>query len=258
MNAKGKIVKSVPPNDSMAYNEVVIPGLDKSAEIFGDNMYKFLTWNIKGSGRINVKNKDKGYLPLFTSSSATDRKIIMDKFIKDLSEKGSSDYLLCYITSVHRTDSMSITDEGIRKIEEYEQILENDLMSTKGNFRFDDNNNTVFKASNLINDVKAIDITPLLYYSSIVQGRFINTVASATNCADVYKLLGNFIELPALDDKALSVSSPAYTLAKIKELVSDPKILSSIEAKLLIQIPGSISINAIQAAQAKLDAKPKK
>jgi hypothetical protein len=257
INIRGKLVKSVPPNDSMAYLEVVIPGIDKSVEIFGDNMFKFLTWKITGSMRINAKYKGKSFLTLFNSTTVPDRKSIMDKFIKDLSEKGSSDYLLCFITSVHHTDSMSIIDEGIRKIEEYEQILENDLMSAKGNYRFDDNNKTVFQASNLINDVKAIDITPLLYYSSIIQGRFSNTVASATNCADVYKLLGNFIELPALDDKALSITSPTYTLTKIKELINYPNVLPSIEAKLLVQIPGSIPISAAQAAQVKLDTKKK-
>jgi len=257
MNVKGKLVRAIPPNDSLVYSEIIIPGIEKSTEIFGDNMNKFLTWNVSGSGRINVKFKEKSFLPLYSTCSITERKFIMDKFMKDINESGSSDYHLFFITSVHRTDSMAIVDEGMKKLEEYEQIVENDLMTPNGNFHLDGNEKTAFLATHLINDVKAIDITPLLCYISIVQGKFSITLSSAQICIDVYKLIGSFIELPELDDKILSISSPANTISKVKEVISDPKILASIEAKLLIQTPLPISINAVKAAQLKLDSKKK-
>ena len=257
MNVNGKLVRAVPQNDSDAYNEVIIPGFEKSAEIFGDNNYKFLTWKISGSSRINVKNKVKSFLPLYSTCGETERKSIMDKFIRDISENGSSDYHLFFITSVHQTDSLQIIDDGMKKIEAYEQIIENDLITPSGNFRLDGSTKNVYHLTNTINDVKAIDITPLFYYISIVQGKFTNNLSSASNCVDVYKALGSFIELPVLDDNTLSISSPANTISKIKEVVSDPKILTSIEAKLLVQTPGSISLNAVKATQVKLDTKKK-
>lgn len=257
INNKGDIVRAIPPNTTETYTEVVIPGIDKSTDIFNSN-FKFLTWNIVGSRSINVKYKGNDYFRLYSTSNEADRTLIMKKYLKDLNDNGSSAYHLYFITSVHKTDTLTIIDENIRKIEEYEQLEENDLITPNGNFRLDGTSKTILQATNVINDVKAIDITPLLGYRAIVQGKFSNTLASAQNCVDVYKYIGGFVELPDLDDKTLSISvSPAYTLSKIKEVMSDPKILANIELKLISQTPFAISINAMKAAQVKIDMKAK-
>jgi hypothetical protein len=255
MNVKGDIVSNIPANATETYTEVFIPGTDKQAELFGDNPVKFLTWSCTGSMTTTVKYKDNSYMPLYGSCNETDRNNIIQKFLKDLSSTGSSEYHLYFITSVHQTDILEILDNGMKKLEDYEQIIDNDLLTPNGNFRLDGNEKSVYKAINLINDVKAIDITPLLYYRSILQGRYSNTLESASNCVDVYKELSSFVELPTLDENTMSITSPAQTIAKIKEALSDPKILESIESKLHSITPFSISLTAVKLAQDKLGKK---
>jgi hypothetical protein len=252
MNNKGDIVRVVPANSTDAYNEVAIPGMDKSAEIFGDNGIKFLTWKCTGSMRTSVKYKDNSYTPLYGSCNVDERKYIVDKFTKDITNNGSSDYHLYFITSVHQTDNLEIIDNGMKKIEEFEQVIENDLLTANGNFRLDGNDKSVLKANDIINDVKAIDITPLLYYRFILDVQHSNTLTVASNCIDIYKELSSFVELPALGESILSITSPANTIAKIKEVMSDPKILESIETKLHSITPFSISLIAVKSAQDKM------
>jgi len=255
INTKGVIVKAVPPNDSVAYSELVIPGIDKSIDIFADNPNKYLTWNIKGSGNIAVNYKNNDYFHLYSTSNVNDRTVIMTRFMKDINETGTSPFHLFFITYAHRTDSMMLIDNGMRKLEDYELIEENDLITPNGNYRTDGRKKNVIVATNVINDVKGIDITPLLCYRAIVQDKFSPTIQSAQNCIEVYKYIDGFVELPDLDDKTLSVGSPAYTIAKIKEVMSAPQILNSIETKILSLAPTSLSIPAMKIAQQKINVK---
>jgi hypothetical protein len=255
MNNKGEIVRAVPPNATEAYNEVTIPGTEKSSEIFGDKDLKFLTWKCTGSMRTNVKYKDNSYMPLYGSCNVDERKYIVDKFMKDITDNGSSDYHLYFITSVHQTDNLEIIDNGMKKIEEFEQVVENDILTSTGNFRLNASDKSVFMASDIINDVKAIDITPLLYYRFILDVPHSNTLSSASNCVEIYKQLGSFVELPALEESIISITSPANTIAKIKEIMSNPKVLENIEAKLHSITPFSISLTAVKAAMAKMNKK---
>jgi hypothetical protein len=255
MHPKGTLVRAVPPNDSVAYTEVTIPGLEKSAEIFADGTNKFLTWKVVGSGSVYVNYKDNNYFKLYSTSNVNDRAVIMNRFMKDVNETGSSPFHLYFITYVHRSDSLLLIDNGMRKLQDYELFEENDLITPNGNYRLDGNDKNIVAAANVINEVRGIDITPLLCYRTIVQDEFPATLTGAQNCIEIYKYLGGFIELPDLDDKTLSITNPTYTISRIKEVLSNPQILTSIETKIINLASTTLSISAMKIAQLKLNAR---
>jgi hypothetical protein len=247
------LARAVPANDTLVYTEVYIPGIEKATELLAANPNKFLTWKVVGSQKVYINYKDNSYFKLYSTSNPEHRTIIMNRFMKDINVDGSSPFHLFFITEVHRCVSMLLIDNDIRKLADYELIEENDLITPSGNFRLEGTNKPVFVATNVVNEVKGIDITPLLCYRAIVQDEFSNTLASAQNCVEVYKYLGGIVELPDLDEKTMSVVSPAYTISKIKEVISAPTILSNIEARILSLAPSALSIPAMKLAQLKFD-----
>lgn len=107
---------------------------------------------------------------------------------------------------------------------------------------------TVYLKINVIGDIRAIDMTPILLYLYAKDCKSDNTYLSASNFMDVYNSLDGLVDLPDLDADALSMNNPAYTVSKIREVICAPQILSSIESKFTVSSSGLIPINSVKVA----------
>jgi len=255
MDAKGNMIRTLAAQPQVNVKEITLPGYEKVASIFGDKEFKYLTWKIVNNFSITAKSKLTGYLNLFNSCNETDKKAIISKFTTETIKKDSAEFHLYYIVSTQYTDTIEITESEISEVNETDILTENDLIAPKNTYRFTGTENVVYKNVQVISKVNAIDITFLLYYLFAKEGKFGNTEDAAVGCLDIYKLLGLFIELPALDEKALTITSPAYTISKFKEAIANQNILSAIEAKFTPDLEGDLPINVLQGAKTKIDLK---
>lgn len=227
----GKLSDKVPTETDAFYSEVSVAGYDKVLTLFGEKTYKFLTWQVFGSFNMEAKPKDSSFLNLYKSIKESERKYVLSQVLGGIGQEKIS-YHLFYIISTHRIDSLVIINKDYDKLTETDQIAENDLVTPKGIFRLNGDESVIFTGTNLVKNVMAVDLTPLLYYTLITETKFSKTVSSAEQCMNLYKELSNFMELPALDGTATEVSDPLYTINQVKQYINDPKVLTTIESRL--------------------------
>lgn len=227
----GKILLKPTEQSSGTFKELIIPGMEKKTEIFGAADFKFLNWKISNSSDISVKLNGETYLDLFNSCDQVEKNKILNKFKTTVNPNDSTEFHLFFISSVHHTDTIRITFNETRAIEPNEVLEDYDVTTPKGNFRFTGDEKTIYSITNVISNVIATDVTPLLYYLYIRDNKFPPTAESAINCLEAYKKIDGFFDLPDLDDKAMEMTVPAYTINKVKEIVVTANVLSAIENK---------------------------
>lgn len=226
----GKILMK-PEKSQETYRDIYIPGLEKPEKLFGSNEFQFLTWYIVNSENIAVNLEGESFLNLFNFCDIREKSAIIDKFNKTIHPADTTEFHLFFLTSLSFTDTVRITGSDVRAIEPNELLEDYDVTTASGNFRFTGDETPLYTITNIFSNVVAVDITPLLYYIYIRDTKFPNTMDAAVNCLEAYKKLSGVVDLAVLDDDAMGISKPAYTISKVKEAVATQKVLEAIEAK---------------------------
>jgi hypothetical protein len=247
MDSAGNLLNIKPSQTQKILKEVFIPGYEKVMASFGDNSYKYLTWNIISNYNKTAKNVNRSFFDLFNSCPEKDRQAILNNFNAQI-KSDSIDLHLYFLETVQRADTVDIKDHILMRLGDTDQLLAGDLISPNANYRMTGEEKTIYFGINVVGDIKAIDVTLILYYLYAKLGKSDNSMLSATNFLEIYNSLNSFVELPELDDKAISISNPVYTISKIRELISDPKVQSKIEAKFTTGISGLNPVNALKVA----------
>ncbi|MEA3496667.1 MAG: hypothetical protein U9R42_11590 [Bacteroidota bacterium] len=247
-----KLVNRLPEETDVTCREVKFTGYEKIVENFGENPLQFITLNFINSQQLVVKHKGSTYLDLFNSCEKSDKDKIMNKFKKCIDERNNYSFHLYYISSIHLIDSITLIEQTIKKIKEEELLIDNDIVSKKGCFRATGKTKVLLSEANHVKDIMSIDITPILYFNVAKQGSFKPTYYEASNYLEIYRKIGAFIELPALDEEIRIISDPANTIEKLKELFNDPKIFETISKRICSGIADPLPLNVISAASDKL------
>jgi hypothetical protein len=252
-NEKGLVFRAIPEDANEAFNEVIVPAIEKMPSIFGASEYKYLTWNIINSGKVVSKPTKSSYMELINSCRSLDQKMVNERYFRDILSNGKSSFHLYFITSAYRCDSLYILDSEMEPLSETDLLREDDLITPTGNMRFTGKDKTVYQQTFVIKDLIAIDLTPLMQYKTLMEGQFGKSTYAAANIIELYNDLGNYLELPALEDDVLSLRNPDLTIRKVKANVSDPEILRKIEAKLKTDPQGPIPTTISSGLRSKLE-----
>ncbi|MBL6962865.1 MAG: hypothetical protein ISR55_03520 [Bacteroidetes bacterium] len=255
MSEKGKLRRKIPEETEEIFNQVTFPGYSSRTQLFGDKQFRFLTWSVTNSQVLEAKIGKQEFLPLFNSCSEIDKKYVYRKFMDQVNKEVDARYHLIYITAMRKSDKIEIISSGYNTLNEKDELFDNDIKTLSNAYRLNDNKEVVFMQENMISYVNGQDITPLLYYVVGKTGNFSATEFYADNLVNLYEELGNYIELPQLDMDVISLYDPAYSISKVKEYLNDPKILKTVESRLKADLPIPIPVEAIQAADKKLDKK---
>jgi len=255
MDSKGNIVAKAPENSTEPYREVVFPPYTKMTEIFGDKPFMYLTWRTVYTRMITAKPAAKNNIELFNSCKDFEKKQMMDIFGRNFFINLSPDIHLYYIKSVSRTDSIILYNNHFEPLTEADQLSDNDIVTSGANYRPSGDRNVIYTGTNIVRNVSAVDLTPLLVYKIASQGTFKNTLNDAGDLLELYKYLGTYIQTPDLDEEALNMNKPAYTIAKIRENVNKPDFYATLETKLNTEIAGPIPTAILESLVRKLEKK---
>ena len=250
-NLSGKLVRKIPEETDEVFTEVVFPGYTQREQFFGDKDFKFLTWSITNSQEVQTKLDKQQFLPLYNSCSLADKNDVTRKFMRQVNKDVEANYHLFYITGIRKSDKVEVFSSEFDALNDYDELLDNDIKTKTGAFRLNENTEVVFSQENMVSYIKGHDITPLLYFMIGKNGRFDETEFDAENLVGIYRELGNYIQLPELDGEIEALYEPDLTISTIKKNLQDPKILESIENRLKEDLPVSIPAKAIIAADKK-------
>ncbi len=210
--------------------------------------FKFLSWNINGSQHIEMNSSDIDFMSVLNSTDPVMRKQILSHYARDIHRYSNSKYHLFMISSMQKTDLYSIVDHKFRSIQDTTYLLDGDLLTGKGNKRLNGTTDTIFRKTNFIGHIQAIDITPLLYYLVARYEPFMPEPFDAGNCLQLYEVLGTVIELPACNEDALSLTDPKYTIEQVKKQLNDPEVEKKLNEVLKESITGPIPYIVIDKA----------
>ena len=171
--------------------------------------------------------------------------------MRQVNKDVEANYHLFYITGIRKSDKVEVFSSEFDALNDYDELLDNDIKTKTGAFRLNENTEVVFSQENMVSYIKGHDITPLLYFMIGKNGRFDETEFDAENLVGIYRELGNYIQLPELDGEIEALYEPDLTISTIKKNLQDPKILESIENRLKEDLPVSIPAKAIIAADKK-------
>ena len=252
---KGDIVVKVPENPDVPYVETVFPPYSKIFDFFGDKNFMYLTWRIVNTRKISAVPSVKDYYSIFTSCKEFEQKQLMDIFYRNFTKTDNAEFHLYFIKEATRTDSIIVYETETEQLDPLAQLLDGDISFPTGNFRLTENKKEIYSTTNVIKDINAVDLTPILMVKVLATGTFKNTVSDAGLMLDLYQYLGNYIQVPTLDENALSISKPSYTISKIREGVTNPDFMKSLEEKLNTEIVGPIPPAILESFVKKLEKK---
>jgi len=255
ISRKGELVIAVPENPTETYREAIIPPHGKLADFFGDKPYMFLTWRMANTRVITAKPASTNTIELFNSCNDFEKRQITDVFLRDFYNNFNPDFHLYYIKSVSRTDSVILYENKMEQLVETDEIMDGDIVASNGNFRPDGSQSILYSSINIVRNISAVDLTPLLVYKIVAEGTFKNTMVDAGNMLELYKYLSTYIQTPDLDEEALSVNKPSYTISKIRENIKKPDFYSALETKLNTEESGPIPPTILESLIRKLEKK---
>jgi hypothetical protein len=254
MSLDGKIVRNIPEETEDVYTEIAFPGYSERDKLFGDQDFRFLTWRITNTHNKEVTLGKTQFTPLYNSCSDADKNTVYRKYMSQVNKDVEANYHLFYVSSIRSSDKIEIVSRGYDAIKDYEELLDEDIKTSNGAYRLNDQEEVMVSHENMTSYVKCHDITPLMYYIVAKNGNFDETEFEADNLSSLYESLGNYLELPELDADAISLSDPGYTISTIKNNLSAPEILQKIEEKLKQDLPVPIPSKAVMSADKKMDS----
>lgn len=255
VSKKGDIVLKVPENPDVSYSEAVFPPGSSLFDLFGNKSFMYLTWKIVNTRKIMAKPAAKNFVELLSSCKEFEQKQLMDVFLRNFINSGNADFHLYFITEARRTDSIIVYETEYEPLDQLALLIDGDISHSSGNFRLTETQKEIYNITNVIKDINAIDLTPLLIWKVLTTQTIKNNVTDAGVMLDLYQFLGNFIQVPTLDDNALSINKPSYTISKVRESINNPEFLKNLEAKLNTEIPGTIPPAILESFIRKLQKK---